>query len=476
MSEQTRIERFPMRIISIGSTARVLCIVAASSVAGPAQLSPREGAQPGAVLAPRVSRSLDSDEEIVGLSKASRPALLTWERIYALALVRARARRGAFSESLDPAALAAEAAQFGVADFAGFRALFVADGPTGNGALFRDPSAAVLELQRRLQAIDNARGHVAVRESLVKMLQERVQGESAGLSRSDIDMVSASLDTAGQKVAEAITQFRDELDKLKVALGLRPRAPVILDRESLAAFRSAFDSLEAWARRPNRSLEELPEFIGRLPALGEVVVDGQPILAKLEMNPNNLEDVLTTVAQLAIKNRGDRNTARPPLDAGVQLELRVRRRIRGLFATSRAYEAEKRTCELATRLKDQTFERLRAPPAGASASRSSLVQALLDQDAQLRQAKDRLVALWTSFRSERLTLYRDLGALPHNDWKSFYADLSAGSAAAGEVPAVPPKPAAAGDASAIPRPPVPPPPASAPVGREGRASKDSKRS
>ena len=67
-------------------------------------------------------------------------------------------------------------------------------------------------------------------------------------------------------------------------------------------------------------------------------------------------------------------------------------------------------------------------------------------------------------------------ALPHHDWKSFYADLSAGSVAAGEVPAVPPKPAAAGDAFPSPPPPVPPPSASAPVGREGRASKESKSS
>ncbi len=36
-------------------------------------------------------RSLDSVKEIAGLSTGSRPELLTWERVYTLALVRDRA-------------------------------------------------------------------------------------------------------------------------------------------------------------------------------------------------------------------------------------------------------------------------------------------------------------------------------------------------------------------------------------------------
>jgi len=447
-----------MRIVSIGFLACVMLIVAASTVAGQPLPPPPEGAEVNQLLVAQVSPSLDSDKEIAGLSRGSRPELLTWERVYALALVHARSRRGALPELLDPAALAAEAARYGVADFAAFRNLFLTDGPAASGPLFRDPSAAVLELLGRLQAIDNARRNVAVHESLVKLLQQRVQGESSGLNGLDVDMVVAASVRARQRLAEKIRQYRDEFDKLKVAVGLRPRAALLLDRQNLAAFNSVFDSVEVWARRSNRNLEELPRLVERLPALGEVVLGGQPILAKLEMNPDNWEDVLAAAAELAIKNRIDRNTARTPLDNGVQLELRVRRRIRGLFATGRDFEGEKRRYELAIRLRDQAFERMQAPPAGASTSRSPLLQALLEQDVQLLEAEDRLIALWTSFRTERLALYRDLGALPCNDWNAFYADLSAAPAAPKPVPAAPPKPAAAGVAPPPPAPPAPPGP------------------
>ena len=63
-----------------------------------------------------------------------------------------------------------------------------------------------------------------------------------------------------------------------------------------------------------------------------------------------------------------------------------------------------------------------------------------------QEAQDRLIALWTSFRVERLALYRDLGVLPYDHWDAFYADLSAPGRAAPE-----PDPAAA------PAGPVPPP-------------------
>ena len=138
---------------------------------------------------------------------------------------------------------------------------------------------------------------------------------------------------------------------------------------------------------------------------------------------------------------------RSPGDAGVQLELRVRRRIRNSFETRRAYEEEKRSYELAIRQRDQAFERLLAPPVGViRSSRSPLLEGLIEQVTQVVKAEDRLAALWTSFRTERLALYRDLGVLPYNDWHSFYADLSAGPVAAPAVPAVLPKPGAAGDA------------------------------
>ncbi|MFI5460250.1 MAG: hypothetical protein ACHRXM_32940 [Isosphaerales bacterium] len=445
-----------MRIILIGFLACALFSAVASWRAGAQELPHFEDALPGHLLVPHVPPSQDSDKEIAGLSKGSRPEVLTWDRVYALALVRARSRRGAFSESLDPAALAGEAARQGVANFERFRSDFLAGGLGAGGRPFRDPSAAVLELLGRLQAIDNARRNVPVHEGLDKLLHERAQGESSGLNRLDVDMVGASLARARQRQADEIRQFRDGLDELKVALGLSPRAAVILDRQSLAAFRAVFDSVDAWNRNSQRNLEELHRLVERLPALGEVVLDGQPILAKIENSPDQWEDVLTAAARLAIKHRADRDIGRAPGDSGARLELSVRRRIRNSFEMGRAYVREKRSYELAIRMRDQAFERLLAPSVGVTTSRSPLLEGLIEQVTRVLTVEDRLAALWTSFRTERLALYRDLGVLPHNDWNSFYADLSAGPVAAKAVPTVPPKPRVTKTAPQAPAPAAPP--------------------
>ena len=75
--------------------------------------------------------------------------------------------------------------------------------------------------------------------------------------------------------------------------------------------------------------------------------------------------------------------------------------------------------------RDQIFERLVAPSAGVNSSRSLLLERLIDQISQVKKVEDRLITLWTSFRAERLALYMTWGALPYDDWKSFYDDLAA---------------------------------------------------
>ena len=191
-----------------------------------------------------LSSSPVSDNEIAGLPTGSQPEVLTWDRIYALALVRARTRRGAFSPTLDPAALAEEAARQGIADFARFRTNFHSDGP------FHDPGLAVLELQGRLLAIDNERRNIAVHEALNKLIVERSQGNTSGVTRIDVDTVFASLLRARQKLADETRQFRDGLDQLKFLLGLSPRAAVILDRQNLQAFPAVFEIGGGLGQRP----------------------------------------------------------------------------------------------------------------------------------------------------------------------------------------------------------------------------------
>ncbi len=180
--------------------------------------------------------------------------------------------------------------------------------------------------------------------------------------------------------------------------------------------------------------------------------------SKRSKDPDQCEEVLAAAAQFAFKSRSERDEVLTQPNSGVQLELRVRRQIRSLYDKRLTYQAEKRCYELAVRLKDQALERLFAPPSPAVTSRSSFVKGVIEQQTQIVETQDRLIGLWTSFRAERLALYHDLGVLPYQDWKSFYADLSAKPAvAAPSVPAVQPKPTA-GDAPQSPAPPAPPRP------------------
>ncbi len=423
-----------MRSVVIGLSALILLRTAGNSDAGPPQPPQGGEAELGNLMAPYVPPAQNLEKEIAGLSSSSRLEILTWERIYAMALVRARSRRESFTSVLDTAALAEEAARQAVADFPRFRTDFRATGT------FRDPGPAVLELEGRLLAIDNARRTVAVLDSLARLFVERSQGASSGLNRIDIDMVFARSARARQHLADAIRQYRDGLDALKILLGLSPRAAVVLDRQNVSVFPAVFDSVENWARRPTRRAQDLYRLIDDLPGAGEVVINGEPVLDKIEKIPDQWDEVLTKAGELAKNSRAAQNIGSAAVNSGARLELRIRGQIRSLYDKRHAYEEEKKSFELAIRLRDQTFERLLAPPSTVAASRSVLVTALLEQLTQVRETQDRLIGLWTSFRAERLALYHELGELPYADWKTYYADLSTGPAPTADAPAAPPNP------------------------------------
>jgi hypothetical protein len=372
---------------------------------------------------PTVQSSPELNREIAGLARSDRSESLTWERVYALGLIRARGGRQGMREALNPATLSQLASQHGVADFARFRTEFLSgrapDGP------FRDPSGDYLELLRRLQTIENGRASVKSYESLSKLVEEIILGAAPAITRLDADHAVSALVGAQRELDGEVERYRNQLDEIKVALGLSPRARVIPDPHTLEGFSIVFKELDDWGRRPDRSLAALPRLIQRLPALGDVLIEGRPILGSLEQDPDRWETVLASAASTAIKNRKDRAEGQPSAQDDVALELRLRRRVRHLFEKRRSYESQKRSYELAVRLKDQALERLFAPRSPTAASRTPLLDALVEQMGRVRSVQDRLVALWTSFQAERLAFYRDLGALPYSDWSSFYAELSA---------------------------------------------------
>ncbi len=369
------------------------------------------------------------DAELAGFAKGSRIEVLTWERAYTLALVAHREARlprgGSLVDALDPEGLTVRADRHGVADFARFRKEFFEGiaGPGKAGGTFRDPSGDYFDLLKRIQAVDNARRDVSSFEDLMTVLKE-LEAASLALSSADLNRIEILLQQARLRESDEILRYRDQLDAFKIALGLSPHAPIAIDGGNLAAFRSAFEAVDRWSIDPNRSFADLPRLVDRLPAPGELMIGGRSLLDVPGEAPDPLEPLLSLGARVALENRAAGGEAPGAGEAAGLLELRVRHRIRHLLQTQRAYEAEKRFLVLAISVNDTAFERLIAPPlTPQGAEQRSLggdIKDLIEQQSKTFLIRDRLVDLWASFRADRLALYRDLGAMPFDDWKSFY--------------------------------------------------------
>ncbi len=78
---------------------------------------------------PLPPQSLDSVKGIVGISRSSRPELMTTEKLYDIALARGRAGTAPGADVLDPKVLAGPATPRGAADFGRFRHAFLSARP-----------------------------------------------------------------------------------------------------------------------------------------------------------------------------------------------------------------------------------------------------------------------------------------------------------------------------------------------------------
>ena len=133
------------------------------------------------VISPHVTLSLDDEKEIAGLAKGSKPGL-TGEVFTSWRLSGSRGSQGRFWKRSTGRLSRAKA-----------------NGSSGRlcpvpqrlrvWCQFPVPDGTIRALGPPSQAI-NVRSHLALLESLTKLLQERIQGESSGLSWLDIDNVS----------------------------------------------------------------------------------------------------------------------------------------------------------------------------------------------------------------------------------------------------------------------------------------------
>jgi hypothetical protein len=381
---------------------------------GLGQVSPPPSNDPGHELSTINTHLVPEEARLAGLPAGSKPEALSWQRTLTLALIRARDAKPTRFDSLDPGPIDEKAKALGTDDFARFRADYVV------AKAFTDPSADLLSLQSRLMVIQNARRSVAAIESLAKLIKELALGSPSGLGQGEIDLFEAPLSEARRGLAREIKAYRDGLDVLKVSLGLSAHAPVIIDVSPLAGFRNVFEATDRWFKAGDRNINDLASFAKRLPAIGDVSIEGNSILSPIDREPDRLEETLSLATRAALKNRrkGEDRDA---------IELQIRRRIRHLAEIDAEYEGERRASVVVLRQFDAATEQLISPPAtGVNPGQSGQpVLKMVELTRKIAENRDRLVTLWTTFRAERLAFYRDMGLFPFENWSAFYDQFTA---------------------------------------------------
>jgi hypothetical protein len=138
-------------------------------------------------------------------------------------------------------------------------------------------------------------------------------------------------------------------------------------------------------------------------------------------------------AELPLVRVADRNNFRAALIAyqrerrnlqGTEddLKLQIREEIRNLQQQYLTYEIAKRNFVLQVRQKDQAFEQIIAPPQSLEGSSQGAIQTqnLIQSQSGILRLENGLVSNWLSYQQARLTLYRDLGTLPYDEWEAYH--------------------------------------------------------
>jgi hypothetical protein len=121
-------------------------------------------------------------------------------------------------------------------------------------------------------------------------------------------------------------------------------------------------------------------------------------------------------------------------------KFQVRTDIRQMHTLYLTYEIARRNLVLTIRQKDQAFEQIIAPPAGAAVgtqSNQAAIQTtnLITFQSRLLALEDQLAMSWQQYQIARLSLYRDLGIMPYDEWEAFHELYPSESSAGGGVDA-----------------------------------------
>lgn len=111
-----------------------------------------------------------------------------------------------------------------------------------------------------------------------------------------------------------------------------------------------------------------------------------------------------------------------------QIKFTIRQSIRNLQFTAQNYELTKRRYVFSIRIKDETIDQILAPPAadaaagagGGGSNGATQTINLTTAQANLLTFQNLLTTTWVAYQSLRLSLYRDLGTMPIDEWETYH--------------------------------------------------------
>jgi hypothetical protein len=130
------------------------------------------------------------------------------------------------------------------------------------------------------------------------------------------------------------------------------------------------------------------------------------------------------------------------------IKLAVRNNIRNLIQQAEQYEVQRNLLVVNLKQRDNTARNLFAPPpvggGVGGGDPTAQTQALTSSLQGIVGSQNQLIQLWVQYQTSRLTLYRDIGIMPYDEWEAYYElfPVSAGSgrraaAGGGAAPAGP---------------------------------------
>ncbi len=190
-----------------------------------------------------------------------------------------------------------------------------------------DPVVGFIPAAFNVVQVEIDRRNVAFYVNLVKLYQELIQGEASGLSQLQVDQVMSQLIGARQTLFNDKVTYRNSLDQFKMQLGMPPDTAIVMDQSWLGKpFYKVFNSVDAWQKRSDRQLSELPGIIGKIPQLQDIDIDGRSVLGIyrnyrasrgsgefIPEDEDGLEDLLQAAVRVGLEYRLDLMNARAQL-------------------------------------------------------------------------------------------------------------------------------------------------------------------